>query len=347
VTGPHDRLFRYTFAHPARAAALLRHNLPAPLTTAVDWSSLRRESGTLVDWGRETRRDLLFSARYHRATETEPPHFFLIEHQSTVDRWMALRTLDYSGPFIRHWHEVHPQSPWLPAMTPLVVYPRQGRSWSAPLRLEELYSVPAGTTGTWHRSPWVLCFEYLLDDLSTQSEEAIKARPGPALVPLSLLVLRLAGTEKLAQRLPHWSELFAKVYASSLGPQSLYRLVRYLQKLGDEQAYEAVKRVLHSIMQAERAEAFMRTMEEVLKERGREEGLAKGLAEGEARGEARGEAKGLARAVLQLLTARGVRLDEASRQRIQNCLDVATLERWHARAMNATDVSDVLDGPTQ
>jgi flagellar biosynthesis/type III secretory pathway protein FliH len=155
----------------------------------------------------------------------------------------------------------------------------------------------------------------------------------------------------LAQRLPHWSELFAKVHASSHGSQSLYRLVRYLQKLGDEQAYEAVKRVLKSIMQPERAEAFRRTMEEVLKERGREEGLArglaKGLAKGLAEGEARGEAKGLARAVLQLLTARGVHVDEASRQRIQSCLDVATLERWHARAMSATHVSDVLDGPTR
>src|SRR5690242_13854915 len=60
VTGAHDRFFRYTFGHPERAAALLRYNLPASLTTVVDWSSLRRESGTLVDWGRETRKDLLF-----------------------------------------------------------------------------------------------------------------------------------------------------------------------------------------------------------------------------------------------------------------------------------------------
>lgn len=96
-------------------------------------------------------------------------------------------------------------------------------------------------------------------------------------------------------------------------------------------------------MQPERAEAFVRTMEEVLKERGREEGLAKGLA----KGLAEGEAKGLAKAVLQLLAARGVRVDEASRQRIQSCLDVAALERWHAQALNATSVSEVLDGPTQ
>jgi len=342
VTAPHDRFFRYTFAHPERAAALLRYNLPASLSTGVDWSSLRRESGTLVDWGRETRKDLLFSARYHHATEHEPRHFFPIEHQSRVERWMPLRMLDYSGRLIQNWHEVHPHSRWLPVITPLVVYPRQGRSWSASLRLEEHYRVPGGAAGA-SQSPWALRFEYLLDDLSTQSEQSILARPGPPLVPLSLLVLRLAGTRKLAQRLPQWGELFARVYDAGQGLLTLYRVVRYIHHLGDERASAAVKRVLHSIMETQQAEAFMRTMAQVLKDQGREEGLAEGLAQGLAEG----EAKGLARAVLQLLAARRIRVGKASRQRIQSCLDVATLERWHARALNATLVSDVLDGPTQ
>lgn len=47
---------------------------------------------------------------------------------------------------------------------------------------------------------WALRFEYRVDDLSIQSEKSILARPGPALVPLSLLVLRLAGTEALARQ---------------------------------------------------------------------------------------------------------------------------------------------------
>ncbi len=108
MTGPYDRLFRYVFNAPARAEVLLRHNLPEWLISAVNWSSLRRESGTLVDWRRETRNDLLFSARYLHSAEEEPPHFFLLEHQSTVERWMVLRTLDYSGRLMRNWHEAHP-----------------------------------------------------------------------------------------------------------------------------------------------------------------------------------------------------------------------------------------------
>jgi flagellar biosynthesis/type III secretory pathway protein FliH len=349
MPGPHDRLFRYLFNHPARATALLRHNLPASLVAEVDWSSLRRESGTLVEGERETRNDLLFSARRLHGGEDAPPHYFLIEHQSTVERSMALRLHDYAWRLILHWREQHPASRWIPEVTALVVYARQGRSWSAPLRLEEHYRLPRSAASEEERLRWAVRFEYRVDDLSTQSEQAVREREGPPLVALGLLVLRLAGSEHLARRLPEWSELFAQVHASPNGPLALYRIIRYLHQLGDEPAHAALRRVLASFMKPERAEALMRTMEEVLKERGREEGLAKGraegLAEGEARGLAKGEAKGLARAVLQLLTARGVRVDEASRRRIQRCRDVGTLERWLERAVSATRISQVLDDP--
>jgi hypothetical protein len=335
MPGPHDRFFRYIFNSPVRAEALLRHNLPAQLTTEVDWSTLRRESGTLVVGERETRNDLLFSARCLRGGEDVPPHYFIIEHQSSIPRWMALRLHDYASRLISHWREVHPESRWIPEITALVVYPRQGRRWSAPLRLEDHYPGPAEAAGTRRRRRWAIRFEYRVDDLSIQSELAVLARPGPPLVPLGLLVLSYAGTEELARRLPHWSELFAQVDAGPSGPQALYRVVRYLHQLGGEQVHAALRRVLDSFMQPRRAEALMRTMAEIL----REQGWVKGLAEG--------EAKGLAKALLRLLASRGVHVDESSRQRIQACTDTATLERWLDQALSATRLSDVLDNPPQ
>ena len=334
MAGPHDRFFRYLFNPPVRAEALLRHNLSAPRAAEVDWSSLRRESGTLVNGERETRQDLLFSARSLHSAEDEPPLFFLIEHQSTVERGMALRLHDYAWRLITHWREQNPHSRWIPEVTALVVYPRQGPRWSAPLRLEDHYSTRARTSGT-RRRQWPLRFEYQVDDLSTQSEQTVHARPGPPLVRLGLLVLRFAGTEQLAQRLTDWTDLFAQVHASAYGPQMLYRVVRYLHQVGDERVHQALKRVLHSILESERAETIMKTMAEVL----REEGHSLGLVEGEARG--------LAKALLRLLAAKGLQVDDAARQLIQRCKDVPTLERWLERALGATRLSEVLDGPAQ
>jgi predicted transposase YdaD len=347
MTGPHDRFFRYIFSSPARAEALLRHNLPAQLTAEVDWSTLRLESGTLVVGERETRKDLLFSARPLHGGEDLAPHYFIIEHQSSVPRWMALRLHDYASRLISHWRELYPKSRWIPEVTALVVYPRQGRSWSAPLRLEDHYPALAHVAGKRRRRRWTVRFEYWVDDLSVQSEMAVRARPGPPLVALGLLVLSYAGTEELARRLPHWSELFAQVHAGPSGSWVLYRVVRYLHQFGDEQAHAALERVLNSFMQPQRAEALMRTMAEVLREQGHQQGRREGKAEGKAEGLAEGEAKGLAKALLRLLTSKGMHVDEKSRQRIQGCTDMATLERWLENALSATRLAEVLDGSSQ
>jgi hypothetical protein len=64
MSGPHDLFARYTFGHPERAAAELRVVLPPHVVSEVDWSSLRREPGSVVDPElRQTENDLLFTAR--------------------------------------------------------------------------------------------------------------------------------------------------------------------------------------------------------------------------------------------------------------------------------------------
>jgi len=84
MPGPHDLLARYTFAHPERAAAELRAVLPPHVVSAVDWSSLRREPGSVVDPElRETESDLLFSARLHEGGSLLL--YVLLEHESSVD----------------------------------------------------------------------------------------------------------------------------------------------------------------------------------------------------------------------------------------------------------------------
>ena len=42
-----------------------------------------------------------------------------------------------------------------------------------------------------------------------------------------------------------------------------------------------------------------------------------------------------------------MQVDEAARQRILGCPDVAPLDRWFDRSLNATTLSDVLDDLAQ
>jgi predicted transposase YdaD len=90
MSGPHDLLVRFTFGRPERAEAELRAALPPELVREVDWATLKREPSSVVDEElRESESDLLFSAR--RLDGRTLLFYVLLEHQSKVDRWMALR----------------------------------------------------------------------------------------------------------------------------------------------------------------------------------------------------------------------------------------------------------------
>ena len=132
MSGPHDLFVRFTFGHPERAAAELRAALPSQVVSQVDWASLKQEPGNVVDPElRETESDLLFSARLLGG---RPLLFYvLLEHQSSVDRWMALRMLRYVVRQLEHWRKENPGIQLLPLIIPLVMYHGQEGGWSAPV----------------------------------------------------------------------------------------------------------------------------------------------------------------------------------------------------------------------
>ena len=59
--------------------------------------------------------------------------------------------------------------------------------------------------------------------------------------------------------------------------------------------------------------------------------------------EARGEARGEARMLLQVFAVRGMAVDDAFRERVMQCDDRSLLERWHARAITAQTLDDVIN----
>jgi hypothetical protein len=61
-----------------------------------------------------------------------------------------------------------------------------------------------------------------------------------------------------------------------------------------------------------------------------------------AQGRAEGRAEGQAVAVLAVLTARGVVVSTAVRERVLACTDVALLDVWIARAANAKEAAEVV-----
>ncbi|WPB76923.1 Rpn family recombination-promoting nuclease/putative transposase [Archangium violaceum] len=305
----------------------------------MDWSSLRREPVSVVDPElRETESDLLFTARLR--TGQPLLLYVLLEHQSSVDPWMALRMLRYVVRQVERWRQEHPESTRLPVIIPLVMYHGPDGVWTAPRRVEELFELPQEEEAREQWRALVPRFEYLLDDLTAEWEEALRARSGPPLARLAWLVLRYGRMGELARKLPDWVALFAQVQANAEGAEHLVVVIRYLLWVGKDAAvHAAARQVLHSVLDAQRAEELMGTWAEEM--------LEKGRVRGRQEGREAGLQHGLSVGILRILTARGVPVDEEARQRILTCTDMATLDRWFDRALNATTLADVLDERAQ
>ncbi|KFA90346.1 hypothetical protein Q664_28875 [Archangium violaceum Cb vi76] len=157
--------------------------LPAHVVSEVDGSSLRREPGSVVDPElRETESDLLFTARMR--TGQPLLLYVLLEHQSSVDSWMALRMLRYVVRQVERWRQEHPESASLPVIIPLVMYHGPDRAWTAPRRVEELFELPEEEEKRERWRALVPRFGYLLDDLTTEREEALLPGAGSKQVPV-------------------------------------------------------------------------------------------------------------------------------------------------------------------
>jgi hypothetical protein len=67
------------------------------------------------------------------------------------------------------------------------------------------------------------------------------------------------------------------------------------------------------------------------------------LSESQRRSFAKGQAEGMAKAVLKILAKRGISTAESERQRILDCTDLATLDRWLDRALTLETIDELFE----
>jgi Uma2 family endonuclease len=98
----------------------------------------------------------------------------------------------------------------------------------------------------------------------------------------------------------------------------------------------------------DRDEAERATLTNLLQRQGYEDleaVLAKGRAEGRAEGQAEGQTRALAAAVIAVLEARQIPINEAIRERIEKSSDPAELDRWVRRAAVIPSIGELFEEP--
>ncbi|MBX2799526.1 MAG: Rpn family recombination-promoting nuclease/putative transposase [Myxococcales bacterium] len=121
--------------------------------------------------------------------------YILFEHQSSSDRWMPLRLLDYLVQIWNRWHASHPKAQSLPPVIPLVLY-HGAECWTAPLSFAEMIEVPRFIRVD--LAPWLVDFRYVLRDLGEVDDEELW---GLAFGRMAMLAFKYARSRNLADQL--------------------------------------------------------------------------------------------------------------------------------------------------
>jgi predicted transposase YdaD len=318
----HDALFKAIFSQVEHAAGELRVVLPPGLAARIDWGTLTLRPGSFVDEALALQHsDLLFSATLSGRMALI---YVLCEHKSGPEGLTAFQLLRY---MVRVWEDHrqrHPEARLLPAIVPVVVHHGEG-GWTVARGFEELLDVDEETLAD--LGAHVVRFRFVLDDLSQESDEALRARAMSALGRLSLWCLRNARRpEQIVAGVREWLGLVQEVRRAPNGMAALVKLWRYVLEVGERFGPEDLVARLTAAMGPKEKEAVV-TAGEQLVERGRQEG----------------ERKGQQKVLLKMLRARFGELPEAVVAQV-NAAGSAELELWIDRilAETAPSLAEVL-----
>ena len=95
IDNPHDKFFKEMFGQPDIAADFIANYLPAEVVGELDLSAPELVKDSFVDANlQEHFSDLLYKVKL-RGAKAEAFIFFLFEHKSVPDAWVALQILRY------------------------------------------------------------------------------------------------------------------------------------------------------------------------------------------------------------------------------------------------------------
>ena len=291
----------------------------------LDLATLEVRPGSFVDPElQQTHSDLLYAVRTR--TGEEGFVFVLFEHQSSPDPTMAYRILKYVIAVWDRFLTDHPGAK-LPLVIPVLLHHGDGAWKAAP----ELASMLDGTPELIEATrPFVPHFRYVLDDLAALSPATLSSRSLAALPRLVQLAMWASRSfPRLRDATPFMRAIVGTLTRDDRARALLAQVYRYILSTVPPDIDDLeIRTILLEVAGAEGEEDVMNAGERL-------------IAEGERRGEERGEQKALRAAIARVLSARALSLSEVGRARLASCADVATLTRWHDRAVTAASEAEV------
>ena len=335
---PHDIAVRKLFEYPPYAKEFFE----LVLQEDVDILSMEQRPDRIIGMDfKPTITDILFdvalSNRHVRV-------YLMIEHQSTVDRFLSVRMLTNVG---KLWlNKAEQGASELPVVLSVALTNSLGK-WTAPTDVHQLVPGMSRLPKEW--ADKVPQMSYFLCDLQGMSNADLMEYAASPSMRLSLLALRNIRDKQLVALLDEWKELWRAAGSEAKGLHTVRVVLGYLSTVPNmsndtlfhagEMAGMESESVRQSLAWQWMEEGEQKGIQKGL-EQGRAEGLEKGLAKGLAKGREEGREDGFRCTLLMLLEARLGSVSPLVREVVSSA-SLAKLEVWTRRAVVAATVEDV------
>ena len=323
----HDRVYRRIFNRPQIMEEILRKFASGPWVKHLDFSTLAPVPADFI--ARHLKKyegDLIWRVRYGRGKDDWFYIFVLLELQSSIQRFMALRLLGYvvqlCEVLLQHGKYLPQRRPvrLLPPVLPVVLYNGEER-WTAPLSLAQLFQQVEGFTPPE--------FQYIVLDVNHYKPEDLQ--PVDNVTSGVFLLERSNDVEELQHALDELEEIVEDPNLAQDIASLVSDLAIKLNLAAEElPRFKTLEEVRMSLLQ--RAEKWTQQWLQEGREEGLKEGLEKGLEKGRL---------AMAKVLKNQLRHQIGELPTWAVERIDRA-DVDTLEHWAYCAADATSLEEVI-----
>nr|WP_248287286.1 Rpn family recombination-promoting nuclease/putative transposase [Massilia antarctica] len=333
----HDLGYRLLFAHPELVRELVTDFTSFTLLNDVALSAFERVNPAYVSDHLSARQDdIVWRVRLG---DEFLYVYILIECQSGVDRWMALRMQTYIGLLYQDLVKGHELSPGLllPPVLPLVFY-NGVPNWSASMDLSGLLmQAPDELAALQPSQRYVLIDQQRLDKTALEANASLLA-----------LLFRLelsAAPDVLYEVMPALTTWFAAAPQANLRRSVQVWINALLARGASERALLVVGNVEEDADMKGKLDIWAEEFEEI----GFQKGSAEGMAKGKAEGKAEGQLAALRGVLGSLLRIKFGDVPELVMKRIDQAPE-AELHRWIEHSVNAPTLPAIFGrdaAPTQ
>ncbi|MBY4598587.1 Rpn family recombination-promoting nuclease/putative transposase [Ottowia caeni] len=318
---PHDGIYKQIFSHPQTIEALLRGFIHEDWVDHVDLSTLEKTNGQYVSEDLQQRsEDVVWRVKLNLPEGRQEwlYLYLLIEFQSKVDRWMAVRLLSYVSLLYQDLiksGQVKRQK--LPPVFPIVIYNGEAKWWAS-LEVADLIAAPKSLARFAPR------FRHHVLDEGRVPRQELASMADNVLAYLFMLETSAPDSAAAKEATSGLARYFSRTGAAY---DSLRRafLVFYqrnvFSKLSPGETIEEIKDFQE--VEAMYATRFDKWSNELLR-----------------KGEQKGKQEGKAEALFCLLTRRFGPLGEVMSERVRTASS-AELEQWLGNILDARTLDDV------